>query len=214
MSKLVSRKLLLYYIALLNVPFLSTNSTEKFWTIPNILSLYRIVIFPFILYLIISRNEELFAIFITISLVTDSLDGIIARVFKMQTQIGAKLDSWADVLTYLLAFSAMYIFRWNDLKFYKLPIIIVLAAYVLSYVIMLLKFRHIIGLHTYLFKVTGYIQGAFIVLLFMYKFYSPLFYFSISLALLGCIEEIVILFILHKPRSNVKGLYWVLKDRR
>jgi cardiolipin synthase (CMP-forming) len=137
---------------------LPTNSNEKFWTIPNILSLYRIVIFPFILYLIISRNEGLFAIFITISLVTDSLDGIIARVFKMQTQIGAKLDSCADVLTYLLAFLAMYIFKWNDLKFYKLPIIIVLAAYLLSYVIMFLKFRHIIGLHTYLFKVTGYIK--------------------------------------------------------
>ena len=212
--KLVSEKILLYYIALLNVPFLPASPREKFWTIPNILSLYRIVIFPFILYLIIFKNQGLFAIFITISLVTDSLDGIIARVFKMQTQIGAKLDSWADVLTYLLAFSAMYIFKWNDLKFYKLAIITVLAAYLLSYFIMFLKFRHIIGLHTYLFKVTGYIQGAFIVLLFMYKFYAPLFYLSVSLALLACIEEIVILFILQKPRSNVKGLYWVLKDKR
>src|SRR5580765_5064165 len=81
-------------------------TTERFWTIPNILSLYRIIIFPFIFYLLVTKNESLFSLFITISLITDILDGLIARLFKMQTKIGAKLDSWADTGTYILAFIA------------------------------------------------------------------------------------------------------------
>ncbi len=190
-----------------------TPSTEKSWTIPNILSLYRICIFPFILYLIVCKNEQLFAVFITISMVTDILDGLIARVFKMQTQIGTKLDSWADIGTYFLAFLAIYIFKWNELKPYTVSIVIFLTAYLLSYSIMLVKFRKVIGLHTYLFKITGYVQGAFIVTLFVYIFYLPLFYLAICIGVLACIEEMIIVLVISKPVSNAKGLYWILKDK-
>lgn len=190
-----------------------TPSTEKSWTIPNILSLYRICIFPFILYLIVCKNEQLFAVFITISMVTDILDGLIARVFKMQTQIGTKLDSWADIGTYFLAFLAIYIFKWNELKPYTVSIVIFLTAYLLSYSIMLVKFREVIGLHTYLFKITGYVQGAFIVTLFVYIFYLPLFYLAICIGVLACIEEMIIVLVISKPVSNAKGLYWILKDK-
>lgn len=190
-----------------------TPSTEKYWTIPNILSLYRICIFPFILYLIVCKNEQLFAVFITISMVTDILDGLIARVFKMQTQIGTKLDSWADIGTYFLAFLAIYIFKWNELKPYTVSIVIFLTAYLLSYSIMLVKFREVIGLHTYLFKITGYVQGAFIVTLFVYIFYLPLFYLAICIGVLACIEEMIIVLVISKPVSNAKGLYWILKDK-
>jgi CDP-diacylglycerol--glycerol-3-phosphate 3-phosphatidyltransferase len=86
------------------------TTTERVWTIPNILSLYRILVFPFILWLILSGNQQLFAAFITISLISDLLDGLIARTFKMQTKIGALLDSWADLGTYILAFLAIGLF--------------------------------------------------------------------------------------------------------
>ena len=146
-------------------------------------------------------------------MVTDILDGLIARVFKMQTQIGTKLDSWADIGTYFLAFLAIYIFKWNELKPYTVSIVIFLTAYLLSYSIMLVKFREVIGLHTYLFKITGYVQGAFIVTLFVYIFYLPLFYLAICIGVLACIEEMIIVLVISKPVSNAKGLYWILKGK-
>lgn len=187
------------------------QASERFWTIPNILSLYRILIFPFILYLIINAKESLFAIFITISLVTDILDGLIARIFKMQTAIGAKLDSWADLGTYILAFFAIYFFKWDEIKPYSFILIVFALVMLLSYILVFFKFKGLIGLHTYMFKITGYVQGAFIVALFLWGFNVWHYYFSISWGLLACIEEIIIILILSRPASNVKGLYWVLK---
>lgn len=190
-----------------------TTSTERFWTIPNILSLYRIVIFPFILWLILSRHEQLFAIFITISLVSDFLDGLIARAFNMQTKIGARLDSWADLGTYILAFLAIYLFKWNEIRSHSLMLIVFAVVMALSYAIVFIKFKGLIGLHTYMFKITGYLQGAFIVCLFIWGFYSIPYYVCLGWGILACIEEIIIIFILKEPRSNVKGLYWVLNSK-
>jgi phosphatidylglycerophosphate synthase len=186
---------------------------NPFWTIPNILSLYRIIIFPYIAFLIYQQEEKLFAIFITISLVTDILDGLIARVFNMQTAIGAKLDSWADTGTYLLAFAAIYVFKWAEIRPHAWILLVFVAIWIFSYVQVFIKFKGLIGLHTYLFKITGYVQGAFIVLLFLIGFIPWFFYFAIGIGLIALIEEVIIISILSKPRSNVKGLYWIGKNK-
>lgn len=189
------------------------TTAERFWTIPNVLSLYRILVFPFILWLILSDNQKLFALFITISLISDILDGFIARTFNMQTKIGIKLDSWADLGTYILAFLAIYLFKWNEIQPYSLMLLVFAAVMILSYAVVFIKFKGLIGLHTYLFKVTGYLQGAFIVSLFLWGFYLIPYYICLTWGTLACIEEIIIILILKKPQSNVKGLYWVLKNK-
>jgi cardiolipin synthase len=193
---------------------LRTNDSEKFWTIPNILSLYRILVFPFILWLIYSGNQKLFALFITISLVTDLLDGLIARVFHMQTKIGALLDSWADTGTYVLAFLAIYLFKWEEVRPHSMMFILFGSIMALSYIIVFFKFKGLIGLHTYMFKITGYVQGAFIISLFLWGFYLIPYYICLVWGSLACLEEIIIILILKEPRSNVKGLYWILKNKK
>src|SRR5262245_20461489 len=177
------------------------------------LSLYRIVIFPFILYLLFTKNESLFALFITISLVTDILDGLIARLFNIQTNIGVKLDSWADTGTYILAFIAIYLFRWNEVKNEWIIMAIFFISWISSYALVLLKFKSLIGLHTYLFKVTGYLQGAFIVILFLFGYKVWLFYLCLTVCSIACVVEIIMIMTITQPMSNVKGLYWVLKNK-
>ncbi|MBA2762111.1 MAG: CDP-alcohol phosphatidyltransferase family protein [Segetibacter sp.] len=192
---------------------MSTSLTERFWTIPNILSLYRIIIFPFIFYLVYVKDESLFTVFITISLVTDILDGLIARAFKMQTQIGVKLDSLADIGTTLLAFLAIYVLKWEQVKPHAFAVLIFFIAWLLAYLIAIIRFGGLVGLHTYLFKITGYLQGAFIVTLFVFNFNLLLFYFAVIVGIIASVEEIIIVSIIPKPISNVKGLYWLLKNR-
>lgn len=51
---------------------------NEFLTIPNIITSYRLVIDPVILYFIIADKEVLFAIFLTINLLSDALDGFLA----------------------------------------------------------------------------------------------------------------------------------------
>jgi CDP-diacylglycerol--glycerol-3-phosphate 3-phosphatidyltransferase len=187
---------------------------ERFWNIPNTLSLYRLIAFPFILWLIITGRKDLFAVFIAISLVTDLLDGIIARVFNMQTQIGARLDSWADTGTFICSFLAIWFFKWEFIKPHEWMWWFFFSAWTLSYIVVFAKFRGLIGLHTYLFKITGYVQGAFIICLFLFNFYAWLFYVALGIGTLACLEEIAIILIIKKPVINVKGLYWVLKNNK
>ena len=145
-------------------------------------------------------------------MLSDILDGLIARLFKMQTKIGARLDSWADMGTYILAFTAIYIFKWDEIKPHSIMIFLFGFIMALSYLVVFIKFKGLIGLHTYMFKITGYVQGAFIISLFLWGFHLLPYYFCLIWGTLACIEEIIIILLLRHPQSNVKGLYWVLKN--
>ncbi len=188
-----------------------TNLKEPFWTIPNILSLYRLLIFPLLLFWIFTKRENLVAIFIALNLFTDWLDGIIARTFHMETKLGAKLDSWADTGTYICAFLAIYFFKWEEIRPHAFILWLYFSVWVLSYLVVFAKFKGLLGLHTYMSKITGYLQGAFIICLFLFDFYPVLFYAGMIAGLLALAEEIIIILKLKQARSNVKGIYWLMK---
>lgn len=67
--------------------------------IPNILSSFRILLIPFLIYLVL-RGEMFFAALILIlSGISDLLDGFLARRFGWTSQVGKVLDPLADKLT-------------------------------------------------------------------------------------------------------------------
>lgn len=92
-------------------------------------------------------------------------------------------------------------------------LLVFFIMWMITYVVVFIKFKGLLGLHTYLFKITGYLQGAFIVTLFMFKYYTGLFYLCLCVGILACLEEIIIISLIRRPMSNVKGLYWVLKNK-
>lgn len=187
---------------------------SEFLTIPNLITSYRLLAVPLILYFIITGNEKLFAIFLIISLVSDILDGVIARRFHMETELGAKLDSFADNFNYLLAFAGMIVFKMEDLRPHLPSFYVFIGMLVLTVIVSLIKFRKFPSFHLYITKIGGYIQGAFIIVLFTLGFYAPFYYFVIIWAVIGAIEHIAIQMIIPEMRSNVKGLYWVLMERK
>jgi CDP-diacylglycerol--glycerol-3-phosphate 3-phosphatidyltransferase len=178
---------------------------KKIVTVPNLLSFYRLLAFPVILWLIISGKERLFAIFLIINLVTDFLDGFIARVFKQETDLGAKLDSFADDLTYILAFTGLLVFKGEDFMPHIVSFVVVMS---------LVKFKATPSFHLYSTKIGGYIQAGFFICLFTIGFIPVLYYIMIVLGILAATEHMIIQFIIPEMRSNVKGLYWVLKEKK
>lgn len=69
-------------------------------TIPNLLSLIRLLLIPAIIYLYIVRQDRFFAVaLIALSGLTDIVDGRIARHFNMVSDLGKILDPVADKLT-------------------------------------------------------------------------------------------------------------------
>ena len=68
-------------------------------TIPNILSMFRIVlIIPFVIFFL-NRNYIPATVMIVLSGLSDAFDGFIARKFNQVTDIGKLLDPLADKLT-------------------------------------------------------------------------------------------------------------------
>jgi len=187
---------------------------KKIITIPNLLSFYRLLAFPLILSFIISGKERLFAIFLIINLVTDFLDGLIARLFKQETDLGAKLDSFADDLTYILAFTGLLVFKGEDFMPHLASFIIFMAFLIGSVVMSLIKFKATPSFHLYSTKISGYIQAGFFICLFTIGFIPLFYYIMIVWGILAATEHMIIQIIIPEMRSNVKGLYWVLKEKK
>lgn len=71
------------------------------WTLPNRLSIIRILFIPIIIILISTEYEELLfasCLLFIIAGITDGLDGYIARKMRMTTKLGLYLDPIADKL--------------------------------------------------------------------------------------------------------------------
>jgi len=193
---------------------LNPMKKQEIWTIPNVITFYRLLAFPVILFFILANNEKLFAIFLIINLLSDAIDGFIARKFKMETEFGAKIDSIADNFTYVLAFTGIFVFKLEDFMPYVISLAIYIGLLIATVVLSLVKFRRFPSLHLYTTKINGYVQGIFIICLFTVGFILPLYYILIVLGIIGAIESVIIQLLISEMRSNVKGLYWVIKDQK
>ncbi|MBQ3597896.1 MAG: CDP-alcohol phosphatidyltransferase family protein [Clostridia bacterium] len=73
---------------------------DQIFTLPNLLSIIRLLLIPVIVYLYFFEKQYVAAVaIILISGLTDIVDGIIARSFNMVSDFGKILDPIADKLT-------------------------------------------------------------------------------------------------------------------
>ncbi len=92
-----------------------SDSQNRILTIPNVLSLIRLLMIPAILYFSIAKEQYLVsAVLVVVSGATDVVDGIIARHFHMTSNVGKILDPTADKLTQLAALACLC-FRYTRL---------------------------------------------------------------------------------------------------
>lgn len=75
--------------------------------IPNALTIARFILIPFILTSLINDNYFLTFILLTISGLTDVLDGTIARKFNLITNFGKLIDPLADKATQITILTAL-----------------------------------------------------------------------------------------------------------
>lgn len=72
----------------------------KFLTIPNLMSVFRICLIPFIIWFYcFEENYSTAGAILILSGITDIVDGFIARRFNMVSDVGKALDPFADKLT-------------------------------------------------------------------------------------------------------------------
>lgn len=181
-------------------------------TVADWVSLYRIVAVPFIGFALVRGSEDWFKYLLALSLFSDLIDGIIARLLKQISALGSKLDSVGDLLTQLVMVAGLFRFRMEVLETYNVWFLSVAGLYLLQVIYALAKYRQMTSFHTYLSKAAFLFLGIFVLILFFYGFVNWLFYLAMLVSMLSLGEELLLIKLLSRPKENVKGYWWVWKN--
>lgn len=91
------------------------NWKKEIWTIPNLLSIFRLVLIPVYIYIYLNATEPdhyiIAAGILAASCLTDLIDGKIARKYNMITNLGKVLDPIADKFTQLALILCLSVHR-------------------------------------------------------------------------------------------------------
>ncbi len=187
---------------------------ESVLNVPNALSAYRLLALPFLIWSLIKPDSQMFITLLSINLITDILDGLIARTFKLETEFGARLDSMADLGTYIMAIWGMFVFKMDFVREHKIYFFIFLILFIAPQIVSLIRFRRNTSFHLYSSKIVGYLQGIFIFTFFNWGNYAPYFYFMMFCSYIAELEGLIITLFIPKLRSNVRGIYFMWKEHK
>ena len=178
----------------------------------NGITAYRIITYPLLVLLVFNKQMDWYKWLLALSFFTDAIDGYLARKFKVASIAGARLDSIGDDLTVIAGIIGMIVFKQAFFKQQIFIFILLGSLFALQAVFAFIKYRKMTSFHTYAAKAAAVLQGIFLILLFFLPnpLYS-LFYVSVIFTALELIEEIIIIFLLPQWKSDVKGLYWIMK---
>ena len=181
--------------------------------LPNAISGARLLAGPVLVWLAATHREQAFAWLLIATLLTDVADGWIARRFQLQSKLGAMLDSVADVLTLGIAAYGVWVFHPEVPREHALAVALIGGGWLAVCGAALLRYGRLSSFHTWASKATGYAIGLFLGALFLFGFTPWLFYPVAVLCVAGSAEELALLWLLPQWRADVRGLWWVLRER-
>ncbi|HEY8034219.1 MAG TPA: CDP-alcohol phosphatidyltransferase family protein [Methylobacter sp.] len=186
------------------------SDTQSKLTLPNLLTGFRFVAAPILLWLAWNGHAIAFMELLAVAFLTDLLDGMAARLTGQASQFGATLDSWADVITYLtIALCCWWL--WPDVVTRELLYVgLIIASCLLPALAGMLKFGRFTSYHTWGVKIAAAAMGLTLYVLFLD---GPSWPFRIAsiICMLAAIEEIMITLLLPEPESNLRSVWDVLK---
>ena len=179
-------------------------------TIPNLLTCFRFVSAPVLLCLAWYGYGNMFLVLLAITFISDVLDGMAARMLGQESEFGALLDSWADLLIYFtIAVSAWWL--WPDIVYREqVYFLMTIGSFLLPVIVGIIKFHAFTSYHTWVVKFAVATMGLSFFLLFIFDFSEP-FRVAAFICLLAAIEEIAITCYLSGLRSNVRSFWHVMR---
>ena len=191
---------------------MSGSQLRQLGNIPNLLSSLRLGLGPVLLYIAWQGDHEGFLIVLVIAFLLDLVDGPIARLTGQVTELGPKLDSWADFSIYLALPIGVW-WLWPEIVIREKAYVgLAVASVIIPTLVGLIKFRTPTSYHTWLTKSAVVCVAISVIILLMA---GPAWPFRISalLAILAGLEESLISMIIREPRSDAKTLFHVIKGK-
>ncbi|MCX5835152.1 MAG: CDP-alcohol phosphatidyltransferase family protein [Deltaproteobacteria bacterium] len=183
------------------------------FTLPNCLSIFRMVCAPVLLYLAWIGRADIFLVLLVLALLSDAIDGMIARKYKQETDLGAKLDSWGDFSIYMTVPLCTW-WLWPDLIRQEAPFVAaVVASFAIPIFIGFLKYRRLTSYHTWAAKFSAAVLSVATLVMLLFDITWPFEIATVVLAL-SALEEIAITTTLSEWQSNVRSVWHARKFAR
>jgi phosphatidylglycerophosphate synthase len=186
-------------------------------SVPILLIWSRLVIGLFIIVFSIGHSEYFAAItisLITVGLLTDIFDGIIARKLGVSNIQLRRLDSIIDQAFWISIAIACYIrspqfFHTNAVK-----VLVLIAAEVLAYLICFIRFRKEVATHAISSKLWTLLLFATLIQLIATSSSTILFNICFVVGIITRVEIILILFIIRQWTNDVPTVYHAVLLRK
>ena len=182
-------------------------------TIPNLLSLFRLLGVPLLFWFVTFESELWFIGWFLILGFTDFLDGYLARKWNQVTDLGSMLDSIAD-LAYYISAAWLLITLFPDYILPNLGILIVFfVLLVLFIVISKWKTGAVLFLHTHISRLAGVLVFVTMLLSF-YADTTLLVRGVILLYTIAIIEFSAIFLIFGRVDLDTRSILWLTKEQK
>jgi CDP-diacylglycerol--glycerol-3-phosphate 3-phosphatidyltransferase len=181
----------------------------------NAITFYRLFSAPVLILLVIENQYEFFKWMLAVSFFTDAIDGPMARRYQVTSIFGSKLDSISDDLTIAAGMIGMYVFKRDFIIEHLTLLFFLLALFIIQMLLAMARYGKVSSFHTYSAKLAAVLQGLF--LLAMFFLATPmewLFYVAVGATAMDLVEEIILVLILPEWKANVRGIFWVMKERK
>ena len=174
--------------------------------LPNVISAIRVALVPVLVLLAIEKKADAFLWVLALSLFTDALDGYLARRLGQVTELGARLDSWADVITYAAMLLGLTLIWPETFDRESSYLVIAFSSWIVPLLVCLVRFQCFPSYHTLAAKIAAIsIAPAY----FMAAIWghSLMFRAVLLFYLWVALEKVIITSILPRWQGDVSG-FW------
>ena len=180
-------------------------------SIANVFTCSRFVFAPLLLWLAWQGYKNGFLILLAITFLTDILDGFAARLLNQTSELGARLDTLADLVIYTTLAIAVW-WLWPVIVSRELTyVLLTIVSYISPIVMGFMKFHALTTYHTWLVKMAVVLLGVSFFILFIFDIAWP-FHIAAFICLFAAIEEFAITFYLNELQSNVRTFWHLIRQ--
>ena len=188
-----------------HVPPGGGEDTQSFWTLPNALCAGRFIGSFALVPLALANLPYWFVAAYLVLITSDLIDGPIARKLHQRSNLGAHLDSLADLTLNTCLMVGVVILCWDVLQHEVAFIVAIVASYGLSMLFGFWKYRRLIAYHTYIAKSTQWLAMLAAVFLVLDWSVWP-FRIAAVAATIGNLEALAITAVLARWQTDVPTL--------
>ena len=181
--------------------------------LPNVITSVRLAVAPALAVLALYGRPDLFLYLFLALEATDLLDGLLARLLDQKSELGARLDSVADLVMYGLLLGGLAVLEGEVLLGEWPWIALVPLTYAASWILSLAKFRQMPSYHTLTARASYFLVIGATAGLLALDLVWPVRLAAGAVAVTN-LEAVAITLVLESPRSDMASVFTALRDER